>query len=199
MTPTKTHRGNDMKKVTIILALLLLSGALVSRANAIFNFSSQADNLSAEEIMGWLGEHSPEITSDLNIIKEIAPEIYFEVLEDAAMEIPEGEALRLSDPDLFKAFLRTDELEIRSIRLAVQLAVEKDAKKQETLRSEIKSLVTTVFNQRLEQHQLVVSEIERELEELKKMGTIRKQNKQKVIDARYHYLIDPNSEALEWW
>lgn len=188
-----------MKKLTLFLMLLFVCGVFVGRANAGFNPFVSSDALEPDVALEWLDKYSPKIASDLTIIQSMAPDIYLEVLERVTMEVPEGEELRQVDPELFKFFMGTEELEVRSIRLGVQLAFEKDASKQEEMKAEIKSLVTQVFDQRLEQHQFVVAEIERELEELKRMGKVRKNNQDKVIRERYEYLINPDSEALEWW
>ena len=183
----------------MILAILLVCGFMVNRANAVSNSNTSFQSMDSDAVLQWLEKYSPSIASDLAIIQPIAPDVYMEVVEDAAMEIPEGEELRQTDPELFAYFMVTDELEVRSIRLAVQLAVEKDAAKQKAMKDEIKSLVQQIFEQRLEQHQLIVDEIERELKALKKMGKVRKENQEKVIRQRYEYLTNPDSEALEWW
>lgn len=178
-----------MKKSSIIAAALMIVCLLASHASAVTTDAAEQ----------WIKEHAPKIAKDIDIVRSIDPGIAMEILEEAAVEIPEGEELRLADPKLFAFFLGTEELEVRSIRLAVQLAVETDAKKKSTMQAEIKSLVEKVFQQRLEQHQIIVDEIERELNELKRMGKVRKANHKKIVEQRYNYLIDPDSEALEWW
>lgn len=188
-----------MKKTHVLATALLMICLLASPASAAPVFYEQQEPLDPETALQWLEEYAPKIADDLEIIQRIDPDIYMEVLEEATMEIPEGEELRQADPELFELFIVADEKEVRSIRLAVQLAVEKDASKKARMKKEIRSLVEEVFDLRLEQHQIIVQEIERELAQLKKDGKVRKQNRGKVIDKRYEELIDPDSRALEWW
>ena len=130
-----------MKKVSIILVILFVGGLMVTQANTASRFSAQAEGMSAAGILEWLEEYSPGIAADFAIIKRIAPKVYMDVMEEAATEVPEGEELRQTDPELFQLFIKTDELEVRSIRLAVQLTVETDEEKKQVMKSEIKSLV----------------------------------------------------------
>lgn len=184
-----------MKKVTMILTLFLVCGLLVSRVSA--GFSDQ--ELTNDEAYAWLKDYLPEAAADLDIIRGISPNLYMEIMEEVVVEIPDGEELRQTDPKLFEFFSGTEVLEIRSLRLSIQLVGETDKEKREAMKAEIRSLVEQVFNQRLEQHKILVKEIERELAELKRAEKVRAENRNKVIEQRYKYLIDPDSEALEWW
>lgn len=188
-----------MKKISIILVILFVGGLMVSQANAASRFSAQAQGMSVADILDWLEKYSPSITADFVIIKSIAPEVYMEVMEEAATEIQESEDLRQTHPEQFQFFLETDEFEVRSIRLAVQLVVEADEEKKQAMKSEIKSLVEQLFDQRLQQHKMVVNEIEQEVKELKRIEKVHEKNKERIIKHRYEYLTNPDSEALKWW
>lgn len=188
-----------MKKAPCLVATLLVLVLFGSNAQASTLAYPTVEEASMEETLVWLETHSPKIMADLALIREVDTNIYLEVVDEAAMEIVEAEELRTTEPEMFKFVMETEELEVRSIRLAVQLSVEKDAGKQTRMRKEIRSLVEQVFEQRMKQHEIIVQEVERELAELKKAGEVRRRNSDKVIERRYEYLIDPHSEALEWW
>ncbi len=193
----------NKKTILALACAFILAFASTSQAvdiNAYSTHEKMPEPLSLSETINWLEEFAPEaMLADIEKIREIDPQAYEDLLFQGAEEIPFIEDIRVADPESFQRIVQTVEIEIRSELLALQYQHTNSKKDKAKLKTEIEELTQKVFDSRMEEHNMMVQEIEAELKDLKKMGEMRSKNRSRIIERRVNDLTTPEDSSLEWW
>ncbi len=155
--------------------------------------------LSEEEVLGWLEQHLPEHLEELRQLQRELPEEYEEEIFMIGDMIGYWEELKHTHPEMFERMLEAEKLERRSWQIADEIARAEDDTAKQQFTTELRNILTTIFDIRMEERALEIREIEQELQEMKAIIEKRQAMKQDIIDRHLQEMLSDVDDALGWW
>ena len=207
-----------MKKLIILFAAVIFAGPLLKTGGqTVINSSGlastyedaessylaefQGKELTKEQEDRILKNLSPEMKSKLEEVKKLNKDKYYQLLRTvsssgylfasvAGSEISSGNSLAVYE-DQFREqkekVKKQKELEIDVELYALKLKSADNAN-QKTIKKELQSSLSQLFDIRESQKQAEVKQLEKRLQELKESLQARKQNKEEIIQRRIQEL-----------
>ena len=190
-----------MKKVCLILFLLTVTikaqdRIAVPKAPRFSGVISDFLQMSEEEEKEYLKSLSPDLRADLEEIKKINKERYFELLRETHFT-------RFNFPFMGKREKEEMEIEkkIAEYNISTELLGLKYQKAKDSERSKIKSdliiKLGELFELKEQQRKMEVAQLQKDLEELKKSLEVRKNNKDAIVQKRLNELTGMG-DYLDW-
>ncbi len=158
-----------------------------------------------EEVLERLQHERPEVHERLMALRREHPEQFERELAGIAGPMPrplrereeaELEELRRRDPERFELKKRDDELTDRTVELAEEIRRAKEGEARGKMMDELRKLLNTQFEVRMQIRKLEIREIKKHLDELLAGLDRRVRNKASLIERRMSQLLNP--EETEW-
>jgi len=158
-----------------------------------------------EEVLERLRHERPEVHERLMVLRREHPEQFERELAGIAGPMPrpprereeaELEELRRRDPERFELKKRDDELTDRTVELAEEIRRAKEGEARGKMKDELRKLLNTQFEVRMQIRKLEIREIKKHLDELLAGLDRRVRNKASLIERRMNQLLNP--EETEW-
>ncbi|MCX6169531.1 MAG: hypothetical protein NTX65_09330 [Ignavibacteriales bacterium] len=189
------------------------SGAVAQLYNNLAQvYTVQGKEMSKEEEERLLKNLSPEIKTKLEEVKKLDKNKYYQLLRESspfsALVVPSlsgtysysnGHALSLyenSYKERNEKIKKEKELEI-DVELYALKCKNADKANQQTLKKELQSSLSQLFDIRESQKQEEVKQLEKRLQDLKESLQARKQNKDEIVQRRIQELLG-DSRYLRW-
>lgn len=137
-----------------------------------------------------------ETRVQLQSIKELDKDKYYELLQQAYFNSMEHFFVNKDEKEILKRQSKINELELKSEIIATKYKLDKKANK-EKLESDLKSLLVSLFELKEKQRKEEIVRIEAELVKLKESIVVRKKNMDRIIDQRIIELLDKDT-YLDW-
>jgi hypothetical protein len=194
-----------MKKLGLILILFLATAAIVAAqkritvptAPRITADLSDLFQMSEDEEREYLKSLNPNLRADLEEIKKLNKERYYDLLRDAHFTRFDFPFMGKREKEEMEVEKRIAEYNISTelLGLKYQTAANNSAK------SEIKGVLIKKLGELFElketQRKMEVAQLQKELEELKKSLEVRKNNKDAIVQKRFNELTGMG-DYLDW-
>jgi hypothetical protein len=161
----------------------------------ISEYPLQISEKDEKEIMAKL---PADLKADLLKVKELDQERYRELLVETSYRQYDVylEFMEASEKERYETEIVVQQLELQTEALGIQYAHAKENQKS-ALISKLKNKLSELFEMKEKERALNVEILERELAQLKESLTIRKQNKNEIINRRLNELIG-KGDYLDW-
>jgi hypothetical protein len=161
----------------------------------ISEYPLQISEKDEKEIMAKL---PADLKADLLKVKELDQERYRELLVETSYSQYDVylEFMEASEKERYETEIVVQQLELQTEALGIQYAHAKENQKS-ALISKLKNKLSELFEMKEKERALNVEILERELAQLKESLTIRKQNKNEIINRRLNELIG-KGDYLDW-
>jgi hypothetical protein len=173
--------------------------AFVEEVYSALEYPEAIELPSEEELLSWLEQYFPEGLEELRMLQQEMPDEYEEEMSMYAETMVYLEEWRKIRPEMFTRLIEAEKLEHTSWKLAEKIEETDDEHKKKELRSELRTMLTTIFDVRIEEYEIEIQELEKELQEMKSLVKKRKAMKEDVIDRHMMELLDVQDDALGWW
>ena len=193
-----------MKRVSIVIALFVLISQVILAQEKIkvpeapkFNFEfHEFFKLSEEDETELLKNISKDLKKELEIIKNVNKEKYIELLRQSQYKNMAVPFMEKREKETWEREQKIFEAEIKAEALAAKYSKARQAEK-ENIKRDLKEELKTLFDKKEERRREEVSELEIQLQELKKSLEVRQKNKNQIIERRIQELLEED-EYLEW-
>lgn len=139
----------------------------------------------------------PAELDNLQRWKSKNPQKYQQKLIKLRQEIRRELRLKVEDPQRYRSARQQHELDHLCDNLAQQYLETKDKQRQIEIKNELRNKLSELFILREMEKEARIAELEREIKQLKEMGTLRRQKQQEIIEQRLNELLGEGDE-LEW-
>ncbi len=150
-----------------------------------------------QEALEYLARLNPHGAEELRTIKTINPKVYTDRLRQLFREKYQLERLQKENPARFERESKIRELERQSHELGESYRKAQDEAARKTLRSNLASVITQLFDLREMNRQEEVKRMEAELKRLKDTLAQRQKNRADIIERRIQQLTG-EAGAMEW-
>ncbi len=161
-----------------------------------FNFDFEGLRMSEKEEKKALKEMKAQLREQLAAIKEHNTNTYYELLTESKYKSMRFPFASKRDQKELERENRIFEFEVASLALAAKYRKATTSKKP-SLKVELRKILNSLFDAKEEERKNEVKELEKELSELRKSLSIRKENKNGIVKRRLQDLLDEN-DYLEW-
>jgi len=193
-----------MKKI-ILLIILLAAVSVKMNAQKVFtvpavpNFDGDLKvflQMSEEEEKEYLKSLTPNLRADLEEIKKLNKERYYDLLRDAHFSRFDFPFIDKGEKERFDVDRKITEYNISSELLGLRYQKANESEKAK-LKSELIKKISELFELKEQQRKMEVSQLQKELEELKKSLEVRKNNKDAIVLKRFNELTGVG-DYLDW-
>ncbi|MCG8636842.1 MAG: hypothetical protein MI863_23625 [Desulfobacterales bacterium] len=101
-------------------------------------------------------------------------------------------------PDMYNQLVLAETLEIKSLKIARDIASTASQEDRLAKSEELKRILTEIFQIRQRERELEINQLAKEIDEMKKRVENRNLHKDKIIDRRFNELINPEYRDLDW-
>ncbi len=158
------------------------------------------DDIQGERILRYLEENRPEVFEKLTRLKERSPEEYQRGLRRFGGRIRGKrflEDLKREDPERYEKVARIKALERESRQLAGKYREINDPEEKETIKADLKDLLSKLFDLRQEEREVEMKRLERKLERLQEDIVRRRENKELIVNRRLKEMTG-EADYLRW-
>ena len=152
--------------------------------------------LSEKQEQKLLQRLSSKLRSELQYIKEVDEERYWELLRETQYRGIEFPFMEKRDKEIYERNKQILDNEIITESLALKFE-KGSASEKEKIKTELMKTLNALFDLKEEEKRMQVKLLEEELIELKKKLSARAKNKSKIIERRFYELTN-TGEYLEW-
>jgi len=196
-----------MKRLIVVYLFFVSTGLIIAQETprvptppTVFPEFREGQSLEADMKKNeahYLKQLSKELSAQLKSIKDLDKEHYYELLRDSYYSSlghmyfendEEKKAMELEN--------KINELEMRSEIIGIRYTKEAKADKQK-LEKELVLVLNELFDKKEIQRKENIKRIEKELEDLKKSISVRKDHKEEIVKQRLRELLDQD-DYLEW-
>ena len=154
--------------------------------------------LSEADTVNWLKKNIPEAVEELKYMEKNDPEEYFLTIQDLSMTIEYLTEIKSFSPDMYNQLVLAETLEIKSLKIARDIASTASQEDRLAKSEELKRILTEIFQIRQRERELEINQLAKEIDEMKKRVENRNLHKDKIIDRRFNELINPEYRDLDW-
>ena len=193
-----------MKKLCLMLFILTASTVTVIGQNRISVPNApriSADvpgilQMTEEEEKEYLKSLNPNLRADLEEIKKLDKERYYDLLRDAHFTRFDFPFMDKSEKERMEVDRKITEYNISTELLALKYQSAKDSDKSK-IKSDLIKKLGELFELKEQQRKIEVAQLQKELEELKKSLQVRKNNKDAIVMKRFNELTGMG-DYLDW-
>lgn len=196
-----------MKKISFILFLLAAVAVTITAQKkftvpavpAVPNFEGDLTvmfQMSEEEEKEYLKSLSPNLRADLEEIKKLNKERYYDLLRDAHYSRFDFVFMDKGEKERAEIDKKITEYNISTELLGLKYQKANDSEKSK-IKSELIKKLSELFEIKEQQRKIEVAQLQKELEQLKKSLELRKNNKEAIVQKRFNELTGMG-EYLDW-
>jgi len=149
------------------------------------------------DYLAWLRTEEPEEFRRLMDLRERDSALFAEVMQDRLREWQHLRRLKRNDPELAEKLKRERDMDREAIGLGEAYRNAETGEEKEEIRAALKQLLSELFDLRESHRKARVREVEKELEELRRVLKERRENKESIIQKRLEQLTGENAH-LNW-
>lgn len=183
-----------MKK-TVEIVLLVMVCFFASGATD-FILAQPEINAVERELLEFVRIVNPQMAEKLPEIRQANPQEYKKTMEAVAEHYKNYRHLKAIRPKLAEKMISAAKLEAQAQALAEEYKKTDVSTERESLRTKVKSLLSEALDVKLTMEEARVEHLEQELQTLKTKISQRKQNRDKVIEAKLSELT--KEDYIRW-
>lgn len=155
--------------------------------------------MSNRQVINWISSHVPRALDELKRLRREDPGGYAQELENISEQIAYIEMIRGENADLAVRLIEAENLELESWDLADRIAGTRDPGQKQSLTAELHQVLARIFDIRQDERTSEIAALEREVAELKRIMTKRKQQREAIIKKRLEEMTEVEEEGMSWW
>ena len=152
--------------------------------------------MSEEDEKELLKNVKSELKEELDVIKSVNKEKYFEFLRQSQYKNIAVPFLVKREKATWEREQKIFEAEVKAEALAAKYSKARQGEK-ENIKRNLREELKTLFDKKEERRREEVAELENQLQELRKSLEVRQKNKNQIIERRIQELLEED-EYLEW-
>ena len=150
-----------------------------------------------DEALRYMEKNRPEEFERLTRLKKRNPLMYQGILGRIIRGIHFLEDLKKEDPERYKRVVHIKELEQESRRLAEKYEEIDDPEEKETIKTDLKNLLSDIFDLRQKEREVEIERLRKELERLQEKIIRRRENKETIVNRRLKEMTG-EADYLQW-
>ncbi len=150
-----------------------------------------------QETLEWISGIDPDLAQSYRELKTEAPKQYRSLMRNAFFTMKRMERIRRRSPERYEHQKKIHVMEARTRILGIKFRRSEDEREKDKIRDEMRTMLDTLFDLREKDRQAEIKRLEKELARLRESLTLRRKNKDRIIERRIDELTGVLDE-LHW-
>jgi hypothetical protein len=162
-----------------------------------FRKSESDENIDVNKIKEFLKDADPKLLEHLQTMKEDNPEEHSRIITRVWHEMKMLERLKKENPELYELTMQSRRLDIRVRMIADEYRKAEDSKQKETLKKELKSTLTQLFDTKMGMREKELKQLEEKAKKQREKIDKQKKDKDRLVEERLS-TITGERDDMDW-